>query len=203
MPYQIPKTTYHTRYEIKKSQFIGYAAHAPCREDAMAFVASLKAKYPDAGHHCWAYLLGSPAAPESIAMSDDGEPSGTAGKPILNVLQHNDIGDIIIVVVRYFGGIKLGAGGLVRAYSSSAQMTLESLPTHQLVKQTSLRVTADFKHEQFVRHFAQQHSGSINETQYHTAVTIAMLLPDQAVETFTSLGDSMGFTVEIGQSAGR
>lgn len=161
----------------------------------MDFLASLRQQYPDARHHCWAYLLGPPAAPVSVAMNDDGEPSGTAGKPILNVLQHNNVGDVVIVVVRYFGGIKLGAGGLVRAYSAAAQMTLESLPTRQLVKQTTLKVETDFRHEQFVRHYVEQHQGDILQTHYQQHVVIELSLPDESIDELFSLAGSMGFTV--------
>lgn len=195
MPYLIPESPHHTRYEVKKSQFIGYAAPASSREQAMDFLAALRQQYPDARHHCWAYLLGAPAAPVSVAMNDDGEPSGTAGKPILNVLQHNNVGDVVIVVVRYFGGIKLGAGGLVRAYSAAAQMTLESLPTRPLVKQSTLKVETDFRHEQFVRHYVEQHQGDILQTHYQQHVVIELSLPDESIDELFSLAGSMGFTV--------
>ena len=121
MSYPVPDTPLEVLFEVKKSKFFAFAACTPDRETAMQYLAAKRAEYPDARHHCWAYLLGNPHSPTSAAMSDDGEPSGTAGKPILNVLQHKGVGDITIIVTRYFGGIKLGAGGLVRAYSSAAQ----------------------------------------------------------------------------------
>lgn len=195
MPYQFPDSSCQTTFEVKKSQFIGHAAYAPDRDSAMAFLAHLRQQYPDARHHCWAYLLGNPEQPTSVAMGDDGEPSGTAGKPILNVLQHNPVGDVMLVVVRYFGGIKLGAGGLVRAYSASAQQTLDAVPRKQLVRQTALAVTTDFKHEQFIRHFVQQHEGQVDEVHYHQEVVMHISLPDAAVAELQAVSGNVGFTV--------
>lgn len=194
MAYNIPRGWHQTRLEIKKSSFIGIAQHVADREQAMAFLKQVKTQYPDARHHCWAYLLGDPQMPVSAAMADDGEPSGTAGKPILNVLQHNLIGDVMIVVVRYFGGIKLGAGGLVRAYSGSAQMTLESLPTEEHVILTRYQVVADFKHEQFVRHFVDEHQGQVENVSYAQQVQLILALPEAALAPLVSVAGSMGFT---------
>lgn len=108
MPYTTPKSFHQHKLDIKKSRFIAWAEKVTNRQEAMAFLERSKQTYPDAGHHCWAYQLGHPQSPISAAMSDDGEPSGTAGKPILNVLQHKNIGDVMVIVIRYFGGIKLG-----------------------------------------------------------------------------------------------
>jgi len=156
MTYPVPAKQVETLYEIKKSKFIACAGFANSRESAMALLDSVKQRYPDARHHCWAYVFGNPNSPSSAAMADDGEPSGTAGKPILNVLQHKDIGDIMIIVTRYFGGIKLGASGLVRAYSAAAQQAIDALEVRQEIKLEPLSVDIDFKHEQFVRHLVEQ-----------------------------------------------
>ncbi|QPG05084.1 YigZ family protein [Salinimonas marina] len=195
MAYNIPRGWHQTRLEIKKSSFIGIAQHVADREQAMAFLKQVKAQYPDARHHCWAYLFGDPQMPVSVAMADDGEPSGTAGKPILNVLQHNQTGDVMIVVVRYFGGIKLGAGGLVRAYSGSTQMTLESLPTVAHVVLVKRHIVTDFKHEQFLRHFVDEHQGQIDKVSYDHRVHLTLALPETALTPLVSLAGSMGFTV--------
>ena len=115
MAYQILTQPAEAEIEIKKSRFIAHALPVSSRDDALKAVKQLKTRYPDARHHCWAYLLGDPTGAASAAMDDDGEPSGTAGRPILGVLQDRRVGDTLIVVVRYFGGIKLGASGLTRA----------------------------------------------------------------------------------------
>ena len=150
----------------------------------MAHLANVKQQYPDARHHCWAYLLGNPHSPSSAAMADDGEPSGTAGKPILNVLQHKGVGDVIVIVTRYFGGIKLGAGGLVRAYSASAQQAMEQLPTREEVRLYEVSIDIDFKHEQFIRHLCEQFSGKVASCDYAQHVSVNVQLPVQAIDAF-------------------
>ena len=112
---------------LKKSKFITTLAHAASPEEARQIIAGLKTEFSDANHNCWAYVAGPPGDTAQCGMSDDGEPHGTAGKPMLNVLVHCDVGEIVAVVTRYFGGIKLGKGGLVRAYSGAVQDALDSL----------------------------------------------------------------------------
>lgn len=161
----------------------------------MTFLADIKYRYPDARHHCWAYMLGSPTQPTSAAMSDDGEPSGTAGKPILNVLQHKPIGDIMMVVTRYFGGVKLGAGGLVRAYSAAAQQTMETLPVKTRVPLETRQVCTDFAHEQFLRHWVSTVSGDVVACKYSHEVTLTLAFPTHALDALQQLSASMGFSV--------
>ena len=184
MTYPVPAKQVETLYEIKKSKFIACAGFANSRESAMALLDSVKQRYPDARHHCWAYVFGNPNSPSSAAMADDGEPSGTAGKPILNVLQHKDIGDIMIIVTRYFGGIKLGAGGLVRAYSAAAQQAIDALEVRQEIKLEPLSVDIDFKHEQFVRYLVEQAQGKIANCNYASSVVINVELPLDALQDF-------------------
>lgn len=186
MSYPVPANQVETLYEIKKSKFIAFAAFANSRDMAMQHLAHAKTRYPDARHHCWAYRFGNPASPTSAAMADDGEPSGTAGKPILNVLQHKDIGDVMVIVTRYFGGIKLGAGGLVRAYSASAQQAVEQLVVREEVTLQLLTVDVDFKHEQFIRHLVEQQAGEIAHCHYGGHVTIGVKLPVAAISDFTA-----------------
>ena len=107
---------------IEKSRFITYLNRAECEDDAKNYIQTIKKMHPDATHHCSAFIYGTNS--EYQRSSDDGEPSGTAGVPMLEVLRKNDMQDIVAVVVRYFGGIKLGAGGLIRAYSKSVSNTL-------------------------------------------------------------------------------
>ena len=195
MSYPVPDTSLEVLFEVKKSKFFAFAACTPGRETAMQYLAAKRAEYPDARHHCWAYLLGNPHSPTSAAMSDDGEPSGTAGKPILNVLQHKGVGDITIIVTRYFGGIKLGAGGLVRAYSSAAQQVMENLSLKEQVTLSKLLVKADFKHEQFVRHIVNEQQGIVEECEYAEQVSMQIALPAPAIETLTQLCISQGIQV--------
>ncbi|PCJ37571.1 MAG: YigZ family protein [Moraxellaceae bacterium] len=175
--YNIPASSVESIYEIKKSRFISRTGYITNKGDAKAFLAQAKKDYPDARHHCWAYQFGPPHSPHSAAMSDAGEPSGTAGKPILNVLQHKDIGDIMVVVIRYFGGIKLGAGGLVRAYSHAAQLAIENLTIENRTATTSIIIECDFSQEQTVRHWLNKSNGQNIQANYQQKVDLSVELP--------------------------
>ena len=177
MSYPIPAERARAEIEIKKSRFIAYADYVESREHAMQMLAELKATYPDARHHCWAYLLGDPNCASNAGMGDDGEPSGTAGKPILNVLQHKNVGDVMLVVVRYFGGIKLGAGGLTRAYSQAAQAVMEVLPIKTFEAKAHLTLVCDFAEEQPVRHQVEQLGGQILQIDYSEQVAVTLEIP--------------------------
>ena len=180
----MPTLPVSVTFEEKKSLFHAHAALAETRDMAMQVLATQQEQYPDARHHCWAYLLGAPEKPLSLASNDDGEPSGTAGKPMLNVLQHNDIGDVMVVISRYFGGIKLGAGGLVRAYSRATAMALEQLQTHTFIPRIPIHLTVSFKDEQFVRHIVEQHQGNIDACQYNDTVLLSVSVPKVTAVAF-------------------
>jgi uncharacterized YigZ family protein len=175
--YCVPAKEMERETEIKKSRFIARAARVRSREEAMVFLERARGDYPDARHHCWAYLLGSPESARNAAMNDDGEPSGTAGKPILNVIQHKAIGDVMVVVVRYFGGIKLGAGGLVRAYSGAAESVLSQLPLEQRVPMRTALARMDFAHEQAVRRWAAENRAEVKTADYGEQVLLSLELP--------------------------
>lgn len=114
--------------EIRRSRFITTLAHADTRERALALVESMRREFPDARHHCHAYAVGRPGDTAQIGQSDDGEPHGTAGKPMLMQLLYGGVGEVAAVTTRYFGGIKLGTGGLTRAYQSGVKEALALLP---------------------------------------------------------------------------
>ncbi|MDH5545763.1 MAG: YigZ family protein [Gammaproteobacteria bacterium] len=180
--YYTPKSFLETSIEVKKSRFIARAAKVRDKAEAKTFIDQARRDFPDARHHCWAYLLGNPHAACSAAMNDDGEPGGTAGKPILNVIQHKHIGDIMVVVIRYFGGIKLGAGGLVRAYSSAAEAVVSGLALEEHRARVELQLYADFQQEQFVRHLLSGVNGEVLATHYGEGVEIHISIeePHQA-----------------------
>lgn len=113
--------------EIKRSHFLGLAARTTSEAQAREFIASRRALYPDARHHCSAFIIANPGATPTERSNDDGEPSGTAGKPMLEVLRGSQIFDVTVVVTRYFGGTLLGTGGLARAYSQATTQALEQL----------------------------------------------------------------------------
>lgn len=182
MSYPTPARELQQEIEVKKSRFIARVAKVSSRDEAMQMVDRAKADYPDARHHCWAYVIGNPAGACDGAMSDAGEPSGTAGKPILNVIQHKGIGDIMVVVIRYFGGIKLGAGGLTRAYSGATEAALSVLPLEQQRPECCLQLSLDFSREQLLRHWAQQHEARVESADYADKVTIRLSLPQEYFE---------------------
>ncbi len=145
MPHTIASPV-HFELIIKKSRFIACVQPMPDRAGAQQVVASLRAEHPGAAHVCWALLAGG----QSAAV-DDGEPSGTAGRPMLDVLRHQDLEGVLATVVRYFGGVKLGAGGLVRAYTDSVAQALLQAQKIPIIKLQRLRCTAPYALEGMVR----------------------------------------------------
>ncbi|KZN57082.1 elongation factor [Pseudoalteromonas luteoviolacea CPMOR-2] len=142
--YNIPSETIRYHEEIKKSTFIVHIAHTPTLEEAKAFISSINEEFPDARHNCWAHVAGAPGGSHVLGFSDDGEPNGTAGKPMLNVLMGSGIGEITAVTTRYFGGIKLGTGGLVRAYGGTLNNALRELSTALKVPSVILFGDSDY-----------------------------------------------------------
>jgi uncharacterized YigZ family protein len=141
--YRVPADDAQSELVIKNSVFIGNIGHAASVDAAQAFIACIRAKYPDANHHAWAYRL--TVGPQGlIGSSDDGEPGGTAGRPMLAVLEGSGLVEIVVVGTRYWGGIKLGTGGLVRAYGGVAREALTKLPTSERVLHRLARVTVDY-----------------------------------------------------------
>ena len=126
--------------EIKRSRFIASLARTDSEEVARAFIAQIRREFPDARHHCTAFIIHQDTGPDTARSSDDGEPAGTAGNPMLKVLTESDLTNVTCVVTRYFGGTKLGTGGLVRAYSGAVQQVLEDAQTVRLVTQPSYQL---------------------------------------------------------------
>ncbi len=194
--YPTPAETVEVETEVKKSRFIARATKVCDRQEALAFVEQAKQAFPDARHHCWAYVLGNPMSAASAAMSDAGEPSGTAGKPILNVIQHKGVGDVIVVVIRYFGGIKLGAGGLVRAYSGAAEAAMSALPVAQAVAMSQFSVRMDFAKEQLMRHWLAQHQGLMESVEYGAQVVMGLNVPVKVQDELTAFCAAQGLELE-------
>jgi len=131
---------------------VGIAASVSTPDEVEKELKEIRGEFPDATHHCWAYVIGNPDAGPRMRFDDAGEPAGTAGRPILNVLQRRNVGDALVVVVRYFGGVKLGAGGLVRAYSGTASQVLERAELLILTPRFPFVVRLDYGDEQTARH---------------------------------------------------
>ena len=174
--YPIPAAEHVFAQEIKHSRFIATVVHAPTVEQARALIASIAARYPDANHNCWAFHLGvGPSA--VIGSSDDGEPGGTAGRPMLQVLQGSGLGDVAAVVTRYFGGIKLGSGGLARAYGGTVQKALNDLPTREQVIRRGGMLVVDYALFEQTKRLLAHHDALIEGEDFAVAVTLLVALP--------------------------
>jgi uncharacterized YigZ family protein len=182
--YKIPAQLHRTEETIKRSRFIATVAHAFTEEDAKAFISTIKNEFPDATHNCWAYVAGPPGDTARIGMSDDGEPHGTAGKPILTVLLHSEIGEIVAVVTRYFGGIKLGTGGLVRAYSGSVKNALAGLSIKEKRDVITLTAILDYSKIIAVKQMIESFNSEIIEAKYEADVTFKIELPKNNKDSF-------------------
>ena len=183
MSYQTLKRAVTARLEIKKSEFIANAYPVTSREEAMFHVEQLRVQYADARHHCWAYIIGDPHNTTSAGFDDDGEPNGTAGRPILNVLQHKSIGNVIIIVVRYFGGIKLGAGGLTRAYAGSAQAAVDMMTLLEHVPMIQVQILAEFATEAQCRYVVDSLNGRIDDVAYSKQVLLTATLAEADIDS--------------------
>ncbi|MEQ4676252.1 IMPACT family protein [Providencia vermicola] len=176
-PYLIPAETISFTEEIKKSRFITYLAHTEGIEAAKDYIQSIKAQYPDARHHCWAFVAGRPDDSQQLGFSDDGEPTGTAGKPIMAQLLGSQLGEITCVVVRYFGGIKLGTGGLVKAYGNGAQQALKILSTQTKVPQKVFNLVCDYSLINAIEQLLAQVNGVILHSDYNEVVALQITIP--------------------------
>ncbi|RXK32596.1 YigZ family protein [Arsenophonus endosymbiont of Bemisia tabaci Asia II 3] len=182
--YLIPAESVVVTEEIKKSRFITCLEHTDGIAEAKNFIQTIKHKYPDARHHCWAYASGRPDDCQKLGFSDDGEPTGTAGKPMITQLLASHIGEITVVVVRYFGGIKLGTGGLVRAYGNSVQHVLNLLNTQQKVLQKYYLIHCEYVHIKMIEQLIQQSAGLILAREYSENVILEISLPINVEQKF-------------------
>ena len=196
--FKIPAQQHRYEEIIKRSQFITTVAHIANADEANAFVATIKKEYPDASHNCWAYVAGAPGDTAKIGMSDDGEPHGTAGKPMLNVLLHSDIGEIVAVVSRYFGGTKLGPGGLVKAYSCSVKNALEGLVLIEKRNLVNLKINIEYTHINAFKLLAQSYDVEIIEERYETDVYMSLEVPEnKQYEFIQSMTDLTAGAIKI------
>ncbi|MDX1304220.1 YigZ family protein [Photobacterium sp.] len=185
-PYLVPAAEACFEEEIKKSRFITYLAHTPTVDAAKAFVRHIKAKHSDARHHCWAFVAGRPTDSMKWGFSDDGEPSGTAGKPILGQLTGAGIGEITAVVTRYSGGIKLGTGGLVKAYGGGVQQALTVLQTKEKVITSELSLSCEYNQVSLVESLLAEYAGIQLCANYGNQVDMTLELDSRLVKEFSA-----------------
>lgn len=176
-PYPVPTESVSFSEEIKKSRFITLLAHTAGAEAAKSFINDVRSQHPTARHHCWAFVAGTPTDSQQLGFSDDGEPAGTAGKPILAQLLGSGVGEITAVVVRYYGGIMLGTGGLVKAYGGGVQQALKLLVTREKVPLTEFTLQCDYAQLTLVENLLQQVGGHILESNFGAAVDLRLALP--------------------------
>ena len=180
MPYTV-KTSVHCDLLIKKSRFIGCVQPMTDRAGAQAVVQALRREHPGAAHVCWALLAGG----QSAAV-DDGEPSGTAGRPMLDVLRHQDLEGVLATVVRYFGGVKLGAGGLVRAYTDAVAQALLQAEKVPLQRMQTLCCSVPYAMEGLVRREIESAGAKLGDVSHGSLVTLSIEMPQSQAPDFVA-----------------
>ena len=178
MPYTLP-TPVHSELLIRKSRFIGCVQPVAGRAEALAIVAALRAQHPGAAHVCWALLAGG----QSAAV-DDGEPGGTAGRPMMDVLRHQDLDGVLATVVRYFGGVKLGAGGLLRAYTDAVAQALVGAVKVPLQRLQTLHCSVPYALEGLLRREIHAAGHALLDVTHAATVGLSFRLPDTHVAGF-------------------
>jgi uncharacterized YigZ family protein len=167
--YRIPKRQVRTEIKVSNSRFITTIAHVTSAKDAHAFVQQMREEMPDAHHHVYAFKIGYGAS-VTEGVSDDGEPSGTSGPPTLAVVRGSDVGDVVVVTSRYFGGTKLGTGGLVAAYTRAAQTAFEALETEEKVIRLSFEVVVPYAFLEQTRRLLAAHQCVVDDEQFGAEV---------------------------------
>ncbi len=170
---------YRTEQTIKGSLFLCSMGHAQDVDTARAFVEQIKQEFPDATHNCWAFAVGPPKDTARVGFSDDGEPHGTAGRPMLTVLHHSGVGELVCVVTRYFGGVKLGTGGLVRAYQGAVAENLRSLPTKERITPAYVHFVVEYTHIENVRRLLPSFEAKILQEVFSADAAFDIRLPEE------------------------
>lgn len=171
----IPTESRVAELEIKKSLFLASAEPVASEEEAKQRIRTVRDEHPKASHVVWAYIVGEENS-QRLGMSDDGEPHGTAGKPALSTLQYSGLTNILVTVVRYFGGTKLGTGGLVKAYTDAVKSVIDEIGRKELVAETSFRISLDYTYYDGIKKILSAGSARIENEEFGTAVQIEFTL---------------------------
>ncbi|MCF7792199.1 MAG: YigZ family protein [Victivallales bacterium] len=200
--FYIPEKTFCAVEQIiKKSRFIAFLKKVQTKDEALEFISEMRQKHKDARHNCWAYLIGSPASPSAIGYSDDGEPKGTAGPPILNILQQNKLSMAVIVVTRYFGGVKLGSSGLIRAYSGTAKLAAEKAGSVKHIEKIRLKVKTTYQYINKILNILSQDEIPVVNSGYLENVSLEIEVNKKDRERITGIiKESTKGTCEIRES---
>ncbi|PID56524.1 YigZ family protein [candidate division KSB3 bacterium] len=184
--YPIPAQTTRTELIVKRSRFIATVAAAETVEAARAFIRKIRDEMPDATHHVYAFRIGYGSSINE-GLSDDGEPSGTSGKPTMAVLRGADLGDVVLVITRYFGGTKLGTGGLVRAYSDSAKAVLEQLPLREKLSVSTIVFALPYSNYEQVKRMLPAYQARILQENFSDRITLTLSIPDDLLQSFSGM----------------
>jgi uncharacterized YigZ family protein len=188
-PYPVPAREIRGELTISNSRFISTLSPAFTVEEAKAFIARIKAEFPDASHNVPLYIIGHGDS-ETAHCSDAGEPSGTAGRPALAVLRGSGLGDVAVVVTRYFGGTKLGTGGLVRAYSEAVRIVVDSVPRAEKVLTHTIRLVFPYTYLERVRLLVAAQNGAVLDESFTADVTLTAQIKVEKLPAFqASLSD--------------
>ncbi len=187
----IPAKRLRLEQIIKKSRFIVTLEHVQNAEEARAFIAGVQEEFLDATHNCWAWQAGAAGESSAVGMSDDGEPHGTAGRPMLGILLHSQVGEIAAVVTRYFGGTKLGTGGLVRAYSTMVQLGLDNLEVKEKIAPAYLQLVLEYSVVTPFKRILDDFEVSILQEDYAEKVSFQLVLPQEREEDFVQAVNDM------------
>lgn len=182
--FPVPAAQHRTEESVERSRFITTIARASSSEEARRFIDSMRAEFVDATHNCWAFVAGAPGSTAAVGFSDAGEPHGTAGRPMLDVLRPSGIGEVVAVVTRYFGGVKLGKGGLVRAYGGAVKNALATLPTIVLVERTAAVVTATYADVDALKKVIQEFDVVLLDESYGADVRFTVEVPAAHASAF-------------------
>ena len=177
MSYQIPCSPVVTETEEKRSRFICWLGPVTDKATFLHELEIIRTRYPDASHHCTALVIGNPDNPQTMQSDDDGEPGGSAGRPMLELLLKQRVGNVGAIVTRYFGGTKLGVGGLMRAYRGAVGAALQSAELKTFVPLLAARIVCEFAEESRVRFLVAQRSGVCEEASYSSQVSVPVQLP--------------------------
>ncbi|SHI23647.1 YigZ family protein [Ferrimonas marina] len=182
--FPVPAAAVEVEEVIKRSRFITRLEKVADGKAARQFHARMREAHPEARHHCLAFAAGRPGCTRDIGASDDGEPAGSAGRPMLNVVLGSGVGQLAAVVIRYSGGIKLGVGGLVRAYAGGVKQALEMLETEPFVPMQAAELLCDYGDMPLVSHLLQRHGGELVSQDYGAQIHLSLALPMASMSQF-------------------
>lgn len=182
VPASLPDAPHCSETTARRSRFLAQCARASSPAGARAFVEEIRRRHPDATHNCWAFVAGPPGDTARIGSSDDGEPHGTAGRPMLQVLLHSGIGELCLVVTRWFGGVKLGTGGLVRAYQDAARENLAGLARAECVPRATVELVLDYAHLDALRRRLPALEALVDAEEYAARACLRVRLPEERLD---------------------